>query len=48
MDKAADPVAEGVANARKMLAIARELFRGACIMPPFDHYEIMPDIFEPA
>ncbi len=46
MDKAADPVAEGVANARKMLAIARELFRGACIMPPFDHYEIMPDIFK--
>ncbi len=44
MDQAEDPIAAGVQNARDMLAIARERFAGACLMPPFDHYEIMPDI----
>ena len=44
MDRADDPIAEGVANARDMLSLAREFFKGACVMPPFDHYEIMPDI----
>jgi len=44
MSHAKDPLAEGVANAQEMLAIAKEFFRGACIMPPFDHYEIMSDI----
>ena len=24
--------------------IARERFAGACLMPPFDHFEILPDI----
>lgn len=38
---AGDSVAEGAANAREMLAIARQLFAGACIMPPFDHYEVL-------
>jgi homocysteine S-methyltransferase len=44
MHRAKDPVAEGAANAREMLARARERFAGACIMPPFDHYEILADI----
>ena len=44
MHNAADPVAEGIANAREMLDLARRRFAGACIMPPFDHYEIMPAI----
>jgi methylenetetrahydrofolate reductase (NADPH) len=44
MEVAADPVACGVANARDMLAVARNRFAGACIMPPFDHYEILPEI----
>ncbi len=44
MKNAADPVSEGARNARDMLAIAREHFAGACLMPPFDHYEILPDI----
>jgi homocysteine S-methyltransferase len=44
MRRAGDPVAEGVANAREMLAIARGLFAGACVMPPFDHYEVLFDI----
>lgn len=44
MHDAADPIAEGAANAREMVAAARQRFSGACIMPPFDHYEVMSDI----
>ncbi len=44
MSRARDPVAEGVANARQMLAVARQHFAGACLMPPFDHYEVLFDI----
>jgi methylenetetrahydrofolate reductase (NADPH) len=46
MQCAADPVAEGAANAGRMLAIARDRFAGACLMPPFDHYEILVDILK--
>ena len=46
MQRAADSVAEGVANAGEMLAIARRRFAGACLMPPFDHYEVMSDILQ--
>ena len=45
MEQAADPIDAGIRNARDMLGIARERFAGACIMPPFDHFEILPDIF---
>ena len=44
MQRAADPVAAGVANAAEMLVIARRHFGGACLMPPFDHYEVLFDI----
>jgi len=44
MHRAADPTAEGIAIARENLAVARERFAGVCIMPPFDHYEIIPTI----
>lgn len=44
MHRAANPVAEGAANAREMVDTARNRFAGACIMPPFDHYEVMVDI----
>lgn len=44
MQAAADPVAEGAANAKEMLSIARGRFAGACLMPPFDHYEVVSDI----
>ncbi len=47
MHAADDPVAEGAANAREMLAVAREGFAGACIMPPFDHYEVIQNILDP-
>lgn len=44
MHQAADQVAEGVANARLVLSAGQEHFAGACIMPPFDHYEVLIDI----
>jgi methylenetetrahydrofolate reductase (NADPH) len=44
MQQASDPLAAGIENAREMLAVAREHFAGACIMPPFDHYEVLPEI----
>ena len=44
MQAASDPVAEGIANAVDMLNIARGQFAGACLMPPFDHYEVLFDI----
>lgn len=44
MHSAEDPVAAGAANAQEMVTAARHRFAGACIMPPFDHYEVMADI----
>jgi homocysteine S-methyltransferase len=44
MRRVSDSVAEGAANAREMLAVARHHFAGACLMPPFDHYEVLFDI----
>jgi methylenetetrahydrofolate reductase (NADPH) len=44
MRGATDPVVEGITGARRMMAIARRWFAGACIMPPFDHYEVLAGI----
>ena len=44
MATASDEVSQGIQNASEMLAVAKDLFSGACIMPPFNHYEIMGDI----
>jgi methylenetetrahydrofolate reductase (NADPH) len=44
MRDAADPAAEGLAGARDMLGIARRWFAGACIMPPFGQYELLPEL----
>jgi homocysteine S-methyltransferase len=44
MNRAADPVAEGIANAREVLNLAREHFAGACLMPPFDRFEMLTHI----
>jgi methylenetetrahydrofolate reductase (NADPH) len=44
MRLAGDPAAEGVAMARDMLQVARHLFAGVCIMPPFDLYDVLFDI----
>ena len=48
MQQSADPLAVGIANARNMLAIARDRFAGACVMPPFDHFEVLPEILGPS
>lgn len=48
MERAHDPIAAGNANARDMLALAREAFAGVCIMPPFDHYEVLETILTPS
>ena len=47
MEQASDPLAEGLAGAREVLAAAREWFAGACIMPPFDRYEVMGELLRP-
>jgi len=44
MHASVDSIKTGNQNAREMLVAARERFAGACIMPPFDHYEILPEI----
>ncbi len=44
MKLAEDPVAEGIANAREVLNLARKHFAGACLMPPFDRFEMLRDI----
>jgi homocysteine S-methyltransferase len=46
MRQTADPIAEGVANAAEMMTIARRDFAGACLMPSFDHFEVLFDILE--
>jgi methylenetetrahydrofolate reductase (NADPH) len=46
MREAADPTAEGLALAREMLDTARRLFAGACLMPPFGHYEILNSLLK--
>ena len=46
MQQTADPVAEGAANAKEMITAARQRFAGACIMPPFDRYDMLFDILE--
>ena len=41
---AENPASEGVKNAAELLALARDRFAGACVMPPFDRYEILTDM----
>ncbi|HGY12222.1 MAG TPA: homocysteine methyltransferase [Desulfobacterales bacterium] len=46
MEEAQYPAKEGVSQARQMLELAKKMFSGACIMPPFDRFEILPDILK--
>jgi methylenetetrahydrofolate reductase (NADPH) len=41
---APDQAAEGLALAREMLSVARKLFAGACLMPPFGRYEAVAQL----
>jgi len=44
MKETKEPVEHGAFHAKEMLDMARNLFSGACIMPPFDRYEILKKI----
>lgn len=46
MEHTDNPRLEGIAISRAMTEIARELFPGMCLMPPFGHYEILEDILD--
>jgi methylenetetrahydrofolate reductase (NADPH) len=44
LQQAADARLEGVAIAREMLSMARQWFAGACIMPAFNHYDVLENL----
>ncbi len=46
MKKAEEPVKEGISQTKEMLELAKTMFSGACIMPPFDRFEILADILK--
>lgn len=39
----AGPDTGTVLNAKEMVGLARARFSGICVMPPFDHYEVLAD-----
>jgi methylenetetrahydrofolate reductase (NADPH) len=39
-----DPLAAGIRQSRQMLQLAKKLFSGACVMPPFNRFDILPEI----
>lgn len=39
-----DPLKAGIQNSREMLELAEEWFAGACVMPPFDRFDILRQI----
>ena len=39
-----NPVKKGIEQAKTILGIAKKEFAGACIMPPFDRFEILSEI----
>ncbi|MCP4412233.1 MAG: homocysteine methyltransferase, partial [Gammaproteobacteria bacterium] len=41
-----DPIQTGIFQATQMLDLAKKYFSGACIMPPFDRFDILPHILE--
>ena len=46
MLSAENPIAEGLSTACDLLAAARRHFAGACLMPPFGHYEVVAQMLE--
>jgi methylenetetrahydrofolate reductase (NADPH) len=47
MATAENPMAESIRLTRELLATARQYLAGACIMPPFDHFELLHDVLPP-
>jgi len=46
MKEAQDPVKQGILQSRQLFSLAKELFSGTCIMPPFDRFDILSRILE--
>ncbi len=44
METSTNPLKTGIENTKQMLDLARDLFSGACIMPPFDRFDILDQI----
>lgn len=44
MTKSPNPLETGIQNSREMLALAGKWFSGACVMPPFDRFDILNEI----
>ena len=44
METTKNPIKEGVEQSKQMLELAKKKFSGACVMPPFDRFDILPDI----
>ena len=44
MKKSKEPVEQGITQTKRILDIAKDQFSGACIMPPFDRFDILPEI----
>jgi homocysteine S-methyltransferase len=44
MEQSNDPIKTGVIQSRQMLELAGKMFSGACVMPPFDRFDILEQI----
>ncbi len=44
MESSDDPVHTGTVQAKNMLETAKKYFSGACVMPPFERFEILADM----
>lgn len=44
MENSLDPVQTGIEQSKDMLKLARQMFSGACVMPPFDRFDILNQI----
>ncbi len=44
--KSDEPIQEGIRQSKKMLELAKSLFSGACLMPPFERFDILTEILQ--
>jgi methylenetetrahydrofolate reductase (NADPH) len=44
MKEVKNPLKYGISHAKDMLDLAKSMYAGACIMPPFDRFDILKDI----
>ncbi len=46
MEESNDPVQTGIDQSKEMLELARKMFAGACVMPPFDRFDILKQVLK--